>query len=80
MPSVDDREESGVDELPDLRVLEVHRAALVQIPIEDVGVRLSRTPPTPLAQMFMNVRRVTVSPSNAPGIFRSAVYFGLGCL
>src|SRR5690242_17990064 len=33
------------------------------------------TAPAPLAVPTMNRRRVTVSPSNAPGIFRSAVYF-----
>ena len=33
------------------------------------------TAPAPLAARFINRRRVTVSPSNAPGMFRSAVYF-----
>src|SRR5579884_992527 len=37
-------------------------------------------PPTPLAHRFMNARRVTVSPSKAPGMFRSMVYFDLVCL
>src|ERR1700742_1434112 len=34
--------------------------------------------PAPWAVMFMKFRRVTVSPSNAPGILRSAVYLDLG--
>src|SRR5579859_7051943 len=32
-------------------------------------------PPSPWTVTFMNRRRVTVSPSNAPGMFRSTVYF-----
>jgi hypothetical protein len=37
------------------------------------------TAPTTLAVADMNRRRVTVSPSNAPGIWRSDVYLLLGC-
>ena len=33
------------------------------------------TAPAPLAARFINRRRVTVSPSNAPGMPRSSVYF-----
>ena len=33
------------------------------------------TPPTPFAPRTISRRRVTVSPSNAPGMFRSSVYF-----
>ena len=36
--------------------------------------------PAALTVRFMNRRRVTVSPSNAPGMFRSVVYFDLACL
>ena len=35
------------------------------------------TRPLPCVTTFMNRRRVTVSPSNAPGICRSAVYLDL---
>src|SRR4051794_35246407 len=41
---------------------------------------LVATTPAPWALSVMNRRRVTVSPSNAPGIPRSAVYFDLGVL
>jgi hypothetical protein len=35
------------------------------------------TAPAPLVASSMNRRRDTVSPSNAPGMFRSTVYLGL---
>ncbi len=38
------------------------------------------TAPAPFTVPTMNRRRVTVSPSKAPGMLRSAVYFGLGSL
>src|SRR6185312_13780046 len=38
------------------------------------------TAPAPFAVTTMKRRRVTVSPSKAPGMFRSAVYFDFGSL
>src|ERR1700761_9440078 len=38
------------------------------------------TAPAPWAVMFMKRRRVTVSPSNAPGMLRSVVYLDFGGL
>ena len=37
-------------------------------------------PPAVCTDMVMNRRRLTVSPSKEPGMFRSAVYFDLACL
>src|SRR4051794_33294715 len=37
------------------------------------------TAPAPCTVRVINRRRVTVSPSNAPGMFRSAVYLDCGC-
>src|SRR3954451_13351226 len=38
------------------------------------------TAPAPCTVRVINRRRVTVSPSNAPGMFRSAVYLDCGCV
>src|SRR4051794_16638970 len=39
---------------------------------------ITASAPAPLTTPTMNRRRVTVSPSNAPGMLRSVVYFDLG--
>ena len=70
---------------PSGRRLPAHRR-----PLEDRGAdgeaqrgqreRSAATAPAPCAVQVMKRRRVTVSPSKAPGISRSAVYFDLGSL